>query len=101
MEQARVVADRYSTDHHELIVRPDAVELLPKLAEALGSRARLLDVHSDPDHNRSVFTFVAPPNAAVEAALARLEADLALSAVLREFSSISMATTSSTPWARA
>jgi glutamate formiminotransferase len=28
------------------------------LGEALGSRARLLDVHSDPDHNRSVFTLV-------------------------------------------
>src|SRR5439155_11827504 len=25
---------RYGTDHHELVVRPDAVELLPKLAEA-------------------------------------------------------------------
>ena len=34
LEQARLVADRYSTDHHELILRPDAVELLPKLAEA-------------------------------------------------------------------
>jgi asparagine synthase (glutamine-hydrolysing) len=34
LEQARLVAERYSTDHHELIVRPDAVELLPKLAEA-------------------------------------------------------------------
>lgn len=29
---------------------------------------RLLDVQADPDHNRSVFTFVAPPEAAVEAA---------------------------------
>jgi len=28
------------------------------LAAALGSHARLLDVHSDPDHNRSVFTLV-------------------------------------------
>jgi glutamate formiminotransferase len=28
------------------------------LADALGSRARLLDVHADPDHNRSVFTLV-------------------------------------------
>jgi glutamate formiminotransferase / 5-formyltetrahydrofolate cyclo-ligase len=28
------------------------------LAEALGRRARLLDVHSDEDHNRSVFTLV-------------------------------------------
>ncbi|MBI4542386.1 MAG: glutamate formimidoyltransferase [Gemmatimonadetes bacterium] len=29
---------------------------------------RLLDVQADADHNRSVFTFVAPPEAAVEAA---------------------------------
>src|SRR5919201_639005 len=28
------------------------------LADALGSRARLLDVHADEDHNRSVFTLV-------------------------------------------
>ena len=28
------------------------------LADALGSRARLLDVHADADHNRSVFTLV-------------------------------------------
>jgi glutamate formiminotransferase / 5-formyltetrahydrofolate cyclo-ligase len=28
------------------------------LGEALGSRARLLDVHADADHNRSVFTLV-------------------------------------------
>ena len=28
------------------------------LAAALGAHARLLDVHSDPDHNRSVFTLV-------------------------------------------
>jgi asparagine synthase (glutamine-hydrolysing) len=34
LEHARLVADRYSTDHHELIVRPDAAELLPTLAEA-------------------------------------------------------------------
>jgi asparagine synthase (glutamine-hydrolysing) len=34
LEQARLVAERYSTDHHELILRPNAVELLPKLAEA-------------------------------------------------------------------
>src|SRR5207248_4774567 len=31
--RARLVAQRYGTDHHELVVRPDAVELLPKLAE--------------------------------------------------------------------
>ena len=32
--QARLVAERYGTDHHELILRPDAVDLLPKLIEA-------------------------------------------------------------------
>jgi asparagine synthase (glutamine-hydrolysing) len=34
LAQARLVAERYGTDHHELVLRPDAVELLPKLAEA-------------------------------------------------------------------
>jgi asparagine synthase (glutamine-hydrolysing) len=34
LEQARLVADRYGTDHHELVLRPDAVELLPRLVEA-------------------------------------------------------------------
>jgi asparagine synthase (glutamine-hydrolysing) len=33
LELARLVARRYDTDHHELIVRPDAAEVLPKLAE--------------------------------------------------------------------
>ena len=32
IEYARAVARRFGTDHHEEIVRPDAVELLPKLA---------------------------------------------------------------------
>jgi glutamate formiminotransferase len=40
------------------------------LAEALGERARLLDVHSDPDHNRSVFTLVGSAEELVEALLA-------------------------------
>jgi asparagine synthase (glutamine-hydrolysing) len=31
---ARKVAERYDTDHHELVIRPDAAELLPKLAAA-------------------------------------------------------------------
>jgi asparagine synthase (glutamine-hydrolysing) len=30
---ARLVAERYGTDHHELVVRPDAAELMPALAE--------------------------------------------------------------------
>ncbi|HET7591355.1 MAG TPA: asparagine synthase (glutamine-hydrolyzing) [Solirubrobacterales bacterium] len=34
LADARKVAMRYETDHHELVVRPDAAELLPKLAEA-------------------------------------------------------------------
>ena len=34
LERARLVARRYGTDHHELVVRPDAVELFPRLVEA-------------------------------------------------------------------
>jgi asparagine synthase (glutamine-hydrolysing) len=34
LAQARRVAERYGTDHHELVLRPDAVELLPKLIGA-------------------------------------------------------------------
>jgi asparagine synthase (glutamine-hydrolysing) len=34
LEKARLVAGRYRTDHHELVLRPNAVELLPKLVEA-------------------------------------------------------------------
>ena len=34
LELARRVAELYGTDHHELILRPDAVDLLPRLAEA-------------------------------------------------------------------
>jgi glutamate formiminotransferase len=40
------------------------------LAKALSSAAELLDVHSDPDHNRSVFTLVGEPEALVTALLA-------------------------------
>lgn len=40
------------------------------LADALSSHARLLDVHADPDHNRSVFTLVGEPDELVEALLA-------------------------------
>jgi asparagine synthase (glutamine-hydrolysing) len=31
LEYARLVATRYDTDHHEFVVRPDAVSILPKL----------------------------------------------------------------------
>jgi len=34
LERARLVAERYGTDHHEIVLRPDAVELFPKLVEA-------------------------------------------------------------------
>jgi asparagine synthase (glutamine-hydrolysing) len=34
LELARLVARRYGTDHHELVVRPDAAELLPLIADA-------------------------------------------------------------------
>ena len=44
------------------------------IGEAIGSRARLLDVHADPDHNRSVFTLVGADGELVEALLAGVEA---------------------------
>jgi asparagine synthase (glutamine-hydrolysing) len=34
LEQARLVARRYGTDHHELIVQPDAATLLPEIVAA-------------------------------------------------------------------
>jgi asparagine synthase (glutamine-hydrolysing) len=34
LADARKVAEQYGTDHHELLLRPDAAELLPKLAAA-------------------------------------------------------------------
>jgi glutamate formiminotransferase/glutamate formiminotransferase/formiminotetrahydrofolate cyclodeaminase len=44
-------------------------EVIDAVAAAFASRARLLDVHSDPDHNRSVFTLVGKDEALVEALL--------------------------------
>jgi glutamate formiminotransferase len=40
------------------------------IAEALAAHARLLDVHADPDHNRSVFTLVGSEQELVAALLA-------------------------------
>jgi glutamate formiminotransferase len=40
------------------------------LAEALSGAAELLDVHADPDHNRSVFTLVGDEDALIAALLA-------------------------------
>src|SRR3954449_708957 len=34
LEQARVVAERCATEHHELVVRPDAATLLPEMVAA-------------------------------------------------------------------
>jgi asparagine synthase (glutamine-hydrolysing) len=34
LDRARLVARRYRTDHHEIVLRPDAVDLLPRLVEA-------------------------------------------------------------------
>jgi asparagine synthase (glutamine-hydrolysing) len=34
LSRARLVAERYRTEHHEIVLRPDAVELFPKLVEA-------------------------------------------------------------------
>jgi glutamate formiminotransferase len=45
---------------------------LEALARALSARARLLDVHADADHNRSVFTLVADEDDLVEALVAAI-----------------------------
>jgi asparagine synthase (glutamine-hydrolysing) len=34
LSRARMVARRYATDHHELVLRPDAAELLPAIVDA-------------------------------------------------------------------
>jgi glutamate formiminotransferase len=45
-------------------------ETIDALGEALAARARLLDVHADEDHNRSVFTLVGDENELLGALLA-------------------------------
>src|SRR6266566_1648637 len=45
---ARLVAERYGTDHHELVLRPDAAGLLPALTEAYD--APLSDVSAIPTY---------------------------------------------------
>ena len=49
-------------------------EVIAAIGAAFASRARLLDSHSDPDHNRSVFTLVAADDELVEALLAGIAA---------------------------
>ena len=36
LRYARLVAERFATDHHEFIVEPDALEIMPKLARHYG-----------------------------------------------------------------
>jgi glutamate formiminotransferase len=43
------------------------------IGAALASRARLLDVHADPDHNRSVFTLVGSGGELIDSLLAAIE----------------------------
>jgi len=45
-------------------------ETIDAIGRALGGRARLLDVHTDPDHNRSVFTLVGDEHELVAALVA-------------------------------
>ena len=45
-------------------------ETIDAIAAALGERSRLLDVHADPDHNRSVFTLIGTGEQLVESLLA-------------------------------
>jgi glutamate formiminotransferase len=45
-------------------------DVMGALASALGGRATLLDVHADPDHNRSVFTLVGDEAQLADALLA-------------------------------
>jgi glutamate formiminotransferase len=47
---------------------PDTIARLAEAVESVGG-ALVLGTHIDPDHNRSVVTFVAPPEQIVEAAL--------------------------------
>ena len=49
-------------------------EAIAAIGEAFASRARLLDVHSDADHNRSVYTLVAEDEDLVESLLAGIAA---------------------------
>lgn len=48
-------------------------ETVEALAAAISSHARLLDVHADADHNRSVFTLVGTEDSLVEALLAAID----------------------------
>jgi len=47
--------------------------VIAALGDALGAHARVLDVHADPDHNRSVFTLVGEREQLVSALLGGIE----------------------------
>src|ERR671935_279212 len=49
--------------------RPEVIEAIVAAARAVPG-VRVLGTHSDPEHNRSVLTYVAPPEAALEAGFA-------------------------------
>jgi len=53
--------------------KPEVVEQIARAIESVQT-AVVLDTHIDPDHNRSVITFVAEPDHAVEAAVRAVEA---------------------------
>jgi glutamate formiminotransferase len=53
-------------------------EVLARLREAMGAPARLLDVHVDPDHHRSVYTLVGAEDELVETLVRGIEAAVEL-----------------------
>ena len=66
MAQLVECVPNFSEGHNQGVVD----ELRAAIAGVPG--ARLLDIQTDPSHNRSVLTFVAPPAAAVDAAFAAM-----------------------------
>lgn len=52
--------------------RPDVINAIETAISSV-SGVSLLDRHSDPDHNRTVFTFSGPPEAVLEAAYSGIE----------------------------
>ena len=57
--------------------RPQVVKVIMNEIDSV-SGIKVLDVHSDPDHNRSVITFVGKPNSVMEAAVAAVRASVRL-----------------------
>ena len=53
-------------------------DVVAAIADALATRAILLDVHSDPDHNRSVFTLAGADEELVDALLGGIAAAVEL-----------------------